>query len=168
MIKIQKKNFSIDKEIAKLKSKYKNTGALTNFIGYVRNKNSITELERQADLMIKAGIAKDMNEAINMLLEKRHYSKKEIEPPIAEPFYPNDPKWENLEPIREPFNPNDMPLSTNNGNAENTSDNDWDVNSNGLKLRASGSGENASGGEYILMAFGQPIISNSGIPATAR
>ena len=40
MIKIQKKNFSIDKEIAKLKSKYKNTGALTNFIGYVRNKNS--------------------------------------------------------------------------------------------------------------------------------
>ena len=76
--------------------------------------------------------------------------------------------WRIRDVKREPFNPNDMPLSTNNGNAEQTSDNDWDVNSNGLKLRASGSGENASGGEYILMAFGQPIISNSGIPATAR
>jgi len=43
-----------------------------------------------------------------------------------------------------------------------------DILSNGFKLRGTGTELNASGGTYIYMAFGQPIISNSGICATAR
>ena len=62
-----------------------------------------SSLERKAAILVENGIARDMNEAINMLLE----NKPGIKPPIGEPFNPNDPKWENLEPIREPFNPND-------------------------------------------------------------
>jgi len=44
----------------------------------------------------------------------------------------------------------------------------WDIVSNGFKFRNTDAGINASGGTYIYMAFGQPIISNSGTPATAR
>ena len=40
MIKIQKKNFDIEKEIALIKSKYKEVGAVSIFIGYVRNINN--------------------------------------------------------------------------------------------------------------------------------
>ena len=39
MIKIQKKDFSIEKQISILKNKSKNIGAVSNFIGYVRNDN---------------------------------------------------------------------------------------------------------------------------------
>ena len=39
MIKIQEKNFSIEKEVNNLKSKHKDIGALNVFIGYVRNMN---------------------------------------------------------------------------------------------------------------------------------
>ena len=39
MIKIQKKSFNIEKEIKKIKDKYKDVGAVSNFIGYVRNTN---------------------------------------------------------------------------------------------------------------------------------
>ena len=44
----------------------------------------------------------------------------------------------------------------------------WDIVSNGFKFRNTDAGINASGGTYIYMAFGQPIISNSGVCATAR
>ena len=39
MIKIQKKDFYIEKEINNLKTNYKNAGAVSSFIGYVRNTN---------------------------------------------------------------------------------------------------------------------------------
>ena len=39
MIKIQKNNFSLDKEIDLIKSKYKEIGAVSTFVGYVRNIN---------------------------------------------------------------------------------------------------------------------------------
>ena len=39
MIKIQKKSFNIEKEIKKIKDKFKDVGAVSNFIGYVRNTN---------------------------------------------------------------------------------------------------------------------------------
>ena len=39
MIKIQKKDFSIEKQISILKNKSKNIGAVSNFIGYVSNDN---------------------------------------------------------------------------------------------------------------------------------
>ena len=40
--------------------------------------------------------------------------------------------------------------------------------SNGFKVRVTSADINASGGSYICMAFGQPIISNGGVCATAR
>ena len=50
--------------------------------------------------------------------------------------------------------------------------NSFDFVSNGLKIRSSGTGHNASGGTYIYMAFAEnPFVSstaNGSIPATAR
>ena len=43
-----------------------------------------------------------------------------------------------------------------------------DLLSNGFKCKTSDATINASGGTYIYMAFGQPIISNGGVCATAR
>ena len=40
MIKIQKKNFNIDKEINYIKSQHSQIGAISAFIGYVRNQNN--------------------------------------------------------------------------------------------------------------------------------
>ena len=40
MIKIQKENFQVDYEIEKIKSLNNEIGAVTNFIGYVRNINN--------------------------------------------------------------------------------------------------------------------------------
>lgn len=40
MIKIQKKDFSIEKEINNFKLNYVNTGAVSSFIGYVRDINN--------------------------------------------------------------------------------------------------------------------------------
>ena len=39
MIKIQKEDFNIDKEISYIKSKYLDVGAISSFTGYVRNLN---------------------------------------------------------------------------------------------------------------------------------
>ena len=40
MIKIQKKNFYLEDEIEKIKNKYSEIGALTSFVGYVRDLNN--------------------------------------------------------------------------------------------------------------------------------
>ena len=40
MIKIQKKDFNLEDEIDFIKSKYSNIGAISTFIGYVRNTNN--------------------------------------------------------------------------------------------------------------------------------
>ena len=40
MIKIQKKDFNIEKEINYIKSKHSKIGAISTFIGYVRNTNN--------------------------------------------------------------------------------------------------------------------------------
>ena len=40
MIKIQKKDFNIEKEIKTIKDEYSNIGAVTSFIGYVRDINN--------------------------------------------------------------------------------------------------------------------------------
>ena len=40
MIKIQKKNFNLEKEIEKIKNKHSGIGALTSFVGYVRDLNN--------------------------------------------------------------------------------------------------------------------------------
>ena len=40
MIKIQKKNFNLEEEIEKIKNKHTGKGALTSFVGYVRDLNN--------------------------------------------------------------------------------------------------------------------------------
>ena len=40
MIKIQKKDFNIDDEIDLIKSKHLNVGAISTFVGYVKNLNN--------------------------------------------------------------------------------------------------------------------------------
>ena len=40
MIKIQKKNFNLEEEIEKIKNKNSDIGALTSFVGYVRDLNN--------------------------------------------------------------------------------------------------------------------------------
>ena len=39
MIKIQKKDFNLEEEIEKIKNNYSDIGALTSFVGYVRDLN---------------------------------------------------------------------------------------------------------------------------------
>ena len=55
MIKIQKKDFNIDEEINKIKSKYEDIGAISTFIGYVRNINNKKRVK-----FIKLEVYKDM------------------------------------------------------------------------------------------------------------
>ena len=65
------------------------------------------------------------------------------------------------------YNQTTYAMRPNVGNGEQ-SGNYIDMLSNGFKIRISGASLNASGGSYVYMAFGQPIISNSGVCATAR
>ena len=58
MIKIQKKDFSVDNEIKILKDNYSNVGAVNSFIGYVRDLNNskdvkYLELEVYKEMAIK-------------------------------------------------------------------------------------------------------------------
>ena len=45
MIKIQKENFNVEEEINSIKKIHSNVGAVTSFIGYVRDKNNNTNVE---------------------------------------------------------------------------------------------------------------------------
>ena len=45
MIKIQKEDFNLEDEINNIKSKYSNIGAVSTFIGYVRNVNNDKEVK---------------------------------------------------------------------------------------------------------------------------
>ena len=65
-------------------------------------------------------------------------------------------------------NPVTSLLYPNQSYAEATGVNDADFLSNGYKIRTTGTAENASGGTYIYMAFGQPIVSTNNVIATAR
>ena len=75
--------------------------------------------------------------------------------------------WDNK---REGYNGNNTFVYANLSNAEETGDNGTyaDLLSNGFKWRGTSGDMNGSGSSYIYMAFGQPIISNSGVCATAR
>jgi hypothetical protein len=75
--------------------------------------------------------------------------------------------WHMHDNKRVPFNSNNKTLYANLNNAEATED--FDMLSNGFKLRESGGGYNASGGTYIYMAFAEhPFVSSKGVPVTAR
>ena len=45
MIKIQKENFNFEEEINIIKKRHSNVGAVSSFVGYVRNKNNNTNVE---------------------------------------------------------------------------------------------------------------------------
>ena len=45
MIKIQKENFNIEEEISSIKKIHSNVGAVTSFLGYVRDNNNNTNVE---------------------------------------------------------------------------------------------------------------------------
>jgi hypothetical protein len=75
--------------------------------------------------------------------------------------------WHMHDNKRVPYNSNNKTLYANVNNAEGTED--FDMLSNGFKLRESGGGYNASGGTYIYMAFAEhPFVSSEGVPTTAR
>ena len=68
MIKIQKKDFSIEQEIKLIKDKYSDVGAINTFIGYVRdlnNKKDVKFLELEVyETMAKKELSKILNNAV--------------------------------------------------------------------------------------------------------
>jgi len=77
--------------------------------------------------------------------------------------------WAIYDNKRDSFNPSDQVLAPNASDAEDGSYNDIDLLSNGFKIRASGSPNNASSRTYIYMAFAEsPFVSSEGVPTTAR
>jgi hypothetical protein len=75
--------------------------------------------------------------------------------------------WHMHDNKRVPYNSNNKTLYANITDSEGTED--FDMLSNGFKLRESGGGYNASGGTYIYMAFAEhPFVSSEGVPTTAR
>jgi len=75
--------------------------------------------------------------------------------------------WHMHDNKRVPYNSNNKTLYANLTNTEGTED--FDMLSNGFKLRESGGGYNASGGTYIYMAFAEsPLVTSKGVPTTAR
>jgi hypothetical protein len=75
-------------------------------------------------------------------------------------------QWPMTDSARSPDNEATETIYANLSNAEASMAKD--LLSNGFKCRTSDGDINAAGGTYIYMAFGQPIISNSGVCATAR
>ena len=68
MIKIQKKDFSIEQEIKLIKDKHSDVGAVNTFIGYVRdlnNKKDVKFLELEVyETMAKKELSKILNNAV--------------------------------------------------------------------------------------------------------
>ena len=68
MIKIQKKEFSIEEEIQSIKEKHSDVGAVNTFIGYVRdlnNKKDVKFLELEVyETMAKKELSKILNNAV--------------------------------------------------------------------------------------------------------
>ena len=71
---------------------------------------------------------------------------------------------------RNTFNPSDTHLLANSSNAElSLSSLAIDLLSNGIKMRGTDTGYNASGSSYIYMVFAEnPFTTSTGIPTTAR
>ena len=77
--------------------------------------------------------------------------------------------WRVFDNLRPAFN-SKYGLAVDSDAAQETATdrNKIDQLSNGFKLRFQYDDTNGSGSSYIYMAFGQPIISNGGVCATAR
>jgi len=92
MIKIQEKNFDIEKEVNDIKCLHKNVGAVSNFIGYVRNTNNnkkvnSIEIEVYRDMALKSlnTICKKASEKWNLLdfLVIHRFGKLEVNEKIV-------------------------------------------------------------------------------------
>ena len=70
MIKIQKKDFNIDNEIYQIKSKHSNVGAVSTFIGYVRDINNEQKI-RSIDLEVYRDMAYKTLEDICLKVKKK-------------------------------------------------------------------------------------------------
>ena len=78
-------------------------------------------------------------------------------------------RWRMYDNKINPFNVADTRLSAESSDAENTGTaNAIDMISQGFKIRTSESQLNASGGNFIYMAFGQSLVGSNNIPCTAR
>jgi hypothetical protein len=75
--------------------------------------------------------------------------------------------WELYDNKREGYNVDNDNLKPNTNAVESTGDR-VNLLSNGFKIIVNSDGVNDNASTYIYMAFGQPIVSNSGTPATAR
>ena len=82
----------------------------------------------------------------------------------------NDGWWRIQDNKREPHNVVDKSIFANVSDAEyDTSNYSVDFLSNGFKIRTALTGNNASGGTYIYMAFAeQPFVNSNGVPCNAR
>jgi len=78
--------------------------------------------------------------------------------------------WRMDDNKRQSFNEIDFTLFPNKSNAETQSAGyAVDLLSNGFKVRGDSGNQNTNGGTYIYMAFAeQPLVTSTGIPATAR
>jgi len=70
MIKVQKKNFSIEAEIKKINNSFENIGAISSFIGTVRNK-SVNENLISMTLEHYPGMSEKMLEKIEETAKKK-------------------------------------------------------------------------------------------------
>jgi len=76
--------------------------------------------------------------------------------------------WHIFDIKRDTYNVSGKYLVANQSDAEASASSYLDILSNGIKMRRNGADVNASGGSYIYMAFGQSIVGNNNVPATAR
>jgi len=66
------------------------------------------------------------------------------------------------------YNPKNENVNADTNGVEFSQDN-WDVLSNGFKIKNNGAGVGTGGDTYIYMAFAeQPFVTSTGVPATAR
>jgi len=77
-------------------------------------------------------------------------------------------KWTMCDNKRDGFNDNNHRLFADTNDAESAS-NPWEMYSNGFKMTTTGSFVNASGSNYIYMAFAEnPLVGSNFVPTTAR
>jgi hypothetical protein len=76
--------------------------------------------------------------------------------------------WHMYDNKRKGYNTENDYLQANTTSSENSDTDQVDLLSNGFKWRSNGSETNTSGGTFIYMAFGQPIVGTNNIPANAR
>ena len=70
MIKIQKKDFIIENEINKIKKNYNDIGAVSTFIGYVRNINNNKKVKSINLEVYKEMAMKELGKACNFAINK--------------------------------------------------------------------------------------------------